>query len=537
MKKQKMKRQSVLVGAIILALSGIIAKVFGALYKIPLTNILGTNGMGLYYLIFPLYGLLLVLISSGVGLAVSKLVSSERHNHNKYNELKIFKVSIVFVFVISLVLALVLVLFSTQISLLQGNINAKIGYWAIAPAICFASVIAVIRGFFQGQENMIPLLVNNVVEQIVKLVSGLLLANIFLYKGITFAVFGAILGVTISEFCSLLFIVVHYLIYKRQYVYKVEIPKTPNLTTVQALKKVVSYACPATLSAIILPIIGFLDSFLIINILTKAGFSSLQATNLYGISNGIVNTLINLPVLVCGSLATAIVPNLSGIYAQNNEKEVVFKVSFFIKITWIVALPCFLVFLIYSPDIISILYSNGLSDLVIDEFTFAYKLLMLSSVTILYYAFLQTFTSILQSINKPVLPFISMFLGLIIRFLLIFMLVSNPEINIFGVTISNLAFLSVVCVVNVFFIKKYVYFNFNLSKILIAPVSAAIISGVIMYFIRLTLININIWLYCIISAGLGLIAYVGLIVLFKSFNKAEMYVFKGRNILNKGNNV
>ena len=92
-------------------------------------------------------------------------------------------------------------------------------------------------------------------------------------------------------------------------------------------------------------------------------------------------------------------------------------------------------------------------------------------------------------------------------------------------------------IVNVFFIKKYVNFNFNLYKILVAPVSAAIISGVVMYLIRLALININIWLYCIISAGLGLIAYVGLIVLFKSFNKAEMYVFKGRNILNKGNNV
>ena len=220
MKNIKVKRQSVLVGAIILAVGGLIAKLFGALYKIPLTNILGANGMGLYYLVFPLYGLLLVIISSGVGLAVSRLVSLERYNHNKFNELKIFKVALLYVFVLSLLFALVLVLFSEQIALLQGNANAKIGYLAIAPSICFASVIAVIRGFFQGQENMIPLLVNNVIEQIVKLVSGLILANLFLYKGITFAVFGAILGVTISEFFSLVFIVVHYLLYKKQYVYK-----------------------------------------------------------------------------------------------------------------------------------------------------------------------------------------------------------------------------------------------------------------------------------------------------------------------------
>lgn len=531
--KRKMKRQSVLLGAIILALGGLIAKVVGALYKIPLTNILGTNGMGLYYLVFPLYSLLLVIISSGVSLAVSRLVSLERSNHNKFNELKIFKVALVFVFALSLIFALVLVMFSEQIAILQGNVNAKVGYLAIAPSICFASVIAVVRGYFQGQENMIPSLLNNVLEQLVKLVAGLVLANLFLYKGITFAVFGAILGVTISEFCALIFIVIHYAVYKKQCIYKIEIPKTPNLTNSQAFKKIFSYAYPATLSAIILPITGFLDSFLIINILTNAGFSSLQATNLYGISNGIVNTLINLPVLLCGSLATAIVPNLSGIYAKNNEKEVKFKTSFFIKITWIIALPCFLVFLIYAPDIITILYSHGLSDLVIDEFTFAYKLLMLSSVSILYYAFLQTFTSILQSINKPIVPFVSMLCGLAVRMICVFVLVGNPKINIFGVTISNLIFLSVACLINLFYIKKYVQLNFSFSKILVAPVSAAIISGTIMYVIRLSLINLNVWLYCAVSGLIGIACYIALIVLFKSFNMQESQVFKRKNILNK----
>ena len=100
-----------------------------------------------------------------------------------------------------------------------------------------------------------------------------------------------------------------------------------------------------------------------------------------------------------------------------------------------------------------------------------------------------------------------------------------------------MVFLGFVCVVNLFFIKKYVKFNFNLSKLLVAPIAASIISGVVMYFIRLVLINLNIWLYCVISAGMGLFVYVGLIILFKSFNKAEMYVFKGRNILNKTSNV
>ncbi len=528
-----MKRQSVLLGAFLLALGGVVAKVVGALYKIPLTNILGSNGMGLYYLVFPLYSLLFVLTSSGVGISVSRLVSTERINHNKKNEITILKVSLIYVFCLSLLFSVMLILLSEQISVLQGDFNARFGYLAIAPSIVFASLISVLRGYFQGQENMIPTLVNNIVEQIIKLVSGLILANVFLSKGITFAVFGAILGVTISEFCAFVFIVINFFVYKRRLIYKIEVAKSENLTNFQALKKVLSYAYPAMLTSIIVPITAFLDSFLVINILKNVGFSSLQATNMYGISNGIVNTLINLPILLCSSLATAIVPNLSGLYAQNNEKEVVFKTSFFIKITWLIALPCFIIFLIYSPDIINILYSRGLTDLVIDEFSFAYKLLMISSVTIIYHAFLQTFTSILQSINKPLVPFLSLFISLIIRMVFLRVFVSNPSINIFGVALSNIIFLSVATLVNLIFIKKYVLLKFDFSKIIVAPVASVIIAGIVMYVLRLMLINLNTILCCAVSGGVGIICYIVLVILFKSFNKTEINVFKRKKILNK----
>ena len=110
-----MRRQSVLMGALVLAVGGMIAKLVGALYKIPLTNILGTNGMGLYYLVFPLYSLLLVLISSGTSLAVSRLVSTERIHNNKHNELVIFKVALVYVFVLSLIFSALLIVFSHNI--------------------------------------------------------------------------------------------------------------------------------------------------------------------------------------------------------------------------------------------------------------------------------------------------------------------------------------------------------------------------------------------------------------------------------------
>ncbi len=98
-----MKKQSFLIGALILTVGGIFAKLVGAFYKIPLTNILGSNGMGLYYLVFPLYSLVLVLISSGTSLAVVRFVSIEKQNNNIYNQKLIFKVALIYVFVLSLI--------------------------------------------------------------------------------------------------------------------------------------------------------------------------------------------------------------------------------------------------------------------------------------------------------------------------------------------------------------------------------------------------------------------------------------------------
>ena len=527
-----MKKQSFLIGAILLAAGGIFAKIVGAFYKIPLTNILGTNGMGLYYLVFPLYSLVLVLISSGTSLAVVRFVSIEKRNHNYYNQKLIFRVALIYVFILSLIFGVLFILLKVPLSILQGNVNASFSYFAIAPAILFSSVIAVIRGYFQGQQNMTPTLINNIVEQVIKLISGLFLANIFLKKGVTYAVFGAILGVTISEFFALIFITIHYLIYKHKHIYKIEQSTSKNLTFFEALKKIIKYAYPATLGALISPITGFLDSFMIINILTKAGFSSLQATNLYGISNGIVNTLISLPIVVCSAISTAIVPNLSGLFSKNNEAEVGFKTSFFIKITWLIALPCFLMFLIFSPDIITMLYSNGLSSAVINEYAFSYKLLMLSSVSIIYYAFLQTFTSILQSINKPFVPFLGLLIGLILRIFLLYLFVSNPKINIFGVAIANIGFLSVAILFCLNAIKKHIKLKYSFYKLIIAPIASSVITGVVLYFLRTILMTfLNVWVYTIICGLLGLGCFVGLIIIFKCFSKAEINMFKRKSKL------
>ena len=211
-----MRRQSFVLSAIILTLGGFFAKAIGAIYKIPLTNILGSSGMGVYYLIFPIYSLVIAFCSSGISVALSTEVAKCRKIHHRYNEQKLLRVSLIFTFIISVVISIIIVLLSSLLAEMQGNMNAKAGYIAIAPAIILSSLIATVRGYFQGIENMVPTTVSMVIEQIVKLTIGLILAHKLCIYGIEYAVLGAILGVTVSEVIALIIIVFNFLSYKGQ---------------------------------------------------------------------------------------------------------------------------------------------------------------------------------------------------------------------------------------------------------------------------------------------------------------------------------
>lgn len=565
-----MKKQTFIISALILAMGGFFAKAIGALYKIPLANILGSSGMGIYYLIFPIYSLVITLSSSGIAIALSTEVAKCRKIRHKYNEQKLLRVALVITFIISLLFTIVIILFSKTIAEMQGNINGYLGYIIISPAIIISSLIATLRGYFQGIENMIPTTVSMIIEQIVKLSVGLVLAHILCNKGVEYAVIGAIMGVTISEVVAFIIIAINFFSYKGQLDYnyrnlnykkkkKININSklksnkkyiknnhinlkyykcnsvSYRYSTKEAIKKILKVSFPATFSNLIIPISTMLDSFMIINILVGSGYSTLISTSLYGIWGGIVQSLISLPIILIAGVSTSLVPSLSGLVVRNDTNEIKKKVSFFIKFTWVLSIIMFVIVYCFSENILEFLYGDGLSSDVINEMYYATKMLKLSSVSIVYYAFLQTFTSILQSIGKSHIPFISLLISLTLRIVLVVSLVSIPNINIFGCIIANSLFLGMSAILCVWFIKKWIQLEYSIFKELINPL---IIGGIIL------LITIFIdWLLkpligCFFSMAIGVIisviSYAFIMYFGRVFTKKELNVFKiGKSKISK----
>lgn len=563
-----MKKQSFIVGAVILTIGGVIAKIIGAFYKIPLTNILGSSGMGIYYLVFPLYSIMLVLSSNGVSIALSKLVAVERLRKNKRNETAYFQMAILITFCVSFACALLIIVLCKQIAAIQGNTNSALGYVAIAPALVCSSLVAIIKGYFQGIENMIPSSIAMIFEQIVKLVIGLVLSGAWLYRGVEYAVLGAICGVTISELVTLFVMVFNYIWYKAKEDYKFfmreetgkikqiewrqkcvcrralkrHYPKRRRsykaklkimyfycdadyISRTTALKNLVKFSLPTTISSLIMPLMSLIDSFVIINLLEKTGVTSVTATSLYGLSNGVVSSLVSLPIIFTVAFSTAVMPNVSSLSISDNKGELQNRCAFFIKITWIVSLLLFVGFLVYSSDIINILYGKGLSEKVVDEYTYSIRLLIVASSTIIYNCILSTLVALLNGLNVPHIPTIAMLIGAMCRIAVCYSLMFVSKINIFAVFISNAVFLIVSSIVCAIGLRRYLTLSTNIRRGIVVPVLAGALAGTAGVGLNAALKTLNIYLKVVIGVVVVCAVYVLCIIVFRVFNKREKAYF------------
>ncbi|MBO5774316.1 MAG: oligosaccharide flippase family protein, partial [Clostridia bacterium] len=240
----------------------LLSKIIGACYRIPLTNILGAEGMGLYQMVYPVYAVALTASSGALPLAISVLVSENNAKGNLKGNLTLIRASFVIVVGTGVILAVLLAVGGGLIGRLQGAQSARIGYIAIAPAIVFVSGIAVLKGWFQGHEQMFPTALSSLVESVVKLAVGLSLAYVLRAYGVAVQVGGALIGVSVSEAVTF---VILYFIYKRKNLGD-RVKLDFNLAK-EEYKSILRISLPITIGGMIFPLTQFIDSFLVVNVL------------------------------------------------------------------------------------------------------------------------------------------------------------------------------------------------------------------------------------------------------------------------------
>lgn len=422
------KKDKLITGALILAIGGFLTKVIGVFYRIPLTNILGAEGIGIYQMVFPLYCLLLTVSSTGVPNGISKLIAEG----NDPNE--VLKSSLKLFIPIGLIGSIFMTVFARKISLLQGNILAKNSYIFLAPSILAVSVISCLRGYFQGFTNMKPTAISQILEQTIKLIFGLTLCY-FIKGDVSKKASLATLSVTISEVCALIFLAV------------LAIKKSKGLKSVITLKSNVKVfiktVFPVMLSTVVMPLTRTIEGFFIINVLNKY----LQnATSLYGIYSGVVESIIGVPVSVLYGIAVTSVPIIS---SNENELNVRYnKAKRSIILTLVLGLVFAIMLYLFSPLAVKILYRK----LLLEEKALAIKMLRLASLSVVFLPLMQTLSSTLIALGYLYVPVSSSLIASSIKILLSICLLNVHSLNIFAVVITDIVCYILACFINLVYI-------------------------------------------------------------------------------------
>ena len=504
------RQQDFFRSATILAFAGFITKLIGALYRIPLTNIIGPESIGMYQLVFSVYALFLTSSTGGLPAGLSKLIAETKATGGGSEEIgRVTGSSLGLVGLTSLLFTAVLAVFSRQIAAIQGNSAVAAGYIAVAPAIFFVGIVSVLRGWFQGQLDMTPTALSQIVEQVIKLSVGLTLSAVLIKKGILHGAVGAILGVVVSELLAAVYLYVLFL--KRGG----QLTVAANLKDMKAdFKRVARYSVPITIGGVLLPLTQFTDSFLVVNLLKGAGFGLNVSTSLYGILTGPVNSLINLPVVITLSLAVVIIPVVSRSKSRRNIREILEKSNFATKTALFIGVPAAVLFMVFSGEIIRILYP-GFNSYETDS---AAGLLGFSAIGIVFLALMQIFTALLQALDRPFIPIRNLGLAMVIKVSLNILLI--PRIGIAGASLASVAAYFFAAALNFASLSRLIGFNRGLIFAAIKALFAGGIAAILVLLLKNAVPNL--YLSFLTAAISAVIVYLLLIIWIKFFTDDEL---------------
>jgi stage V sporulation protein B len=521
-----MKRDKYIRGAALLAGGILLAKIIGAVYRIPLTNIVGSEGIGLYQLVFPVYALLITVTSSGIPITLSRLIAEKNAVGDGLGAKAVFRQSFAFFMLMGVIAALVMVSVARFLGRIQGNEYAYIGYLLLAPAVLLSTAVAAFRGWFQGYMNMLPSAISQIAEQGVKLALGLTLAWLLAPRGIEYAVWGAIGAITVSEGAALILISIQYFLLKKKREDLRLIPPESIAGSEETVREVMKIMVPVTLGGLMLPLVQFIDSLLIVNLLKQAGDNSTNATALYGIFTGPVGSMINMPVVLTLAFAVSAVPVISSGRVHRDIDAIKLRSGMSVKLTFAIGVPSALALFALARPIMEALYPRFTPS----EISVSAGLLQLTSVNIIFLSIMQIYTALLQAIDRAYTPFINMTVASAIKIILTVILITAQ--GIYGAAIASIIAYTVASILNIAAMVRWTGKNEILTK----NVSLILLSGVIM---SLALILIgkfmtgSVLLILLVGTGVGVIVYGLMLVLTNAFSRSELMAMPFSGVLIK----
>ncbi len=515
-------QKSIVGGITVLGMSGFICKVVGALYRIPLAWIIGESGLGMYQLVFPTYNMLLTISAAGIPVAISRMVSFHLAKNDPRNAKRVYRLALTVLLCLGLLSTVLMFVFSPQLAARVGDPETRLGFMAIAPAVLMVCIMSSLRGFMQGQMNMAPTAVSQLIEQVGKVAIILPMAYFAMRVSTSFAAAAVLLGNTIAEAMALLYMYLMYRKNRQAFALREQDESRPITPNRKLLRNLLSLSIPIALGSCIIPLAAFVDSGMILNRLMDAGISLDVGRALYGRYSGYVISLINVPTALSIAIAMSLVPAISSAMAKGDQAHVQRQAALGIRFSFLVGLPCSIGLSILSQRVLAMIYHFSSPE----ALRITSELLSLSSLTIVLFTVTQSTEGILQGLHKQRIPMYALLLGVAVKVFLNYTLVGTPSLNIYGAPIASIACYTISMLPNLYFTYKHTHMKMDVMGTLLKPLLATAAMAGVLFLAMGLLPQGRLWTCLLILLGIG--AYLGFALLTGAMTREDVKPLLGR---------
>ena len=459
-------------GATILVIAGIVSKIFGAIFRIPLTNMIGAEGQAYYSAAYAVYNLLFVIATAGFPVAISRMVSSRIAEGDFLNAHKSYKLAMKVSWALGIISFIVMFFGAGAIASAYKNPGAEASMKAISVALLFTPVVASMRGYYQGRQNMKPTGITEVIEQMMRVAVGLTLAYMFYKTNLQYAAAGATFGASAGIIAALVAMAVIYARDKEPRSKLLEGSVVKAETDKKRLKELFAFLIPITICAAVMPIMFNIDAGIIVRRLLATGWDPVMAKKLYGLMGGFCDPIINLPNIFIDAICISLMPAVTTAFTLNNKKDMDDHIKTGLKTMMIITYPCAIGLIVLAKPILTMLYYRKY-----DEALLAVPALQILALSIITLSIMRTLQSCLQGIGKMMLPVYNLFIGAIVKAVSSYILLGIPAVNINGAAIGSVLAYVTAGILNFRALKKYTNVSLDMKSIFFRPLVAALIMG------------------------------------------------------------
>ncbi|MFC4075533.1 putative polysaccharide biosynthesis protein [Salinithrix halophila] len=467
------EKQSLLKGAAILGVAAFITKLLGAVYKIPYQNITGNEGLFVYQQVYPLYSTLLTIATAGVPIAISKLVSERLAEGDEPGARQVFRLSSGILSVSGFLFFIVLYLGAPWIADWMGSAKLlTLPIRSVSFALLLVPFMSVIRGFFQGYQNMTPTAVSQVVEQGVRVATILFLAWWFMERGsgVVWAGAGAVFGAFTGAAAGLAVLLFYWNQNRRQGRLQAAQAKNsggpanpePGWKLIRTL---LHLSIPICLGALVLPLFALADSFTVANLLAVSGWKAEAAVEAKGVYDR-GQPLIQFASFFATALSLSIVPAVASSRARRDEGEVMERSALALRLTLLFGIPASLGLAVVAEPTNIMLFQDNAGT----------RALMILSFTTLFSTLAITSSGILQGLGDVMIPARNLLIGVGVKLALNWLLI--PGMDIRGAALATVAGYAVAAILNLVALKGRVHTLFRFRRKLPPLIAATFAMGV-----------------------------------------------------------